>query len=179
MQAWHTAKDIRLSKSPDMFTGSFLLTLCLWRGGGCCCCQDSKTSCWTPGVWVCFSNFFILVVHCQLHWASDWRAPRSYITRNFRRLHPPLCHGCLKSVTQCDIDLKWPVVTATPMTRLDLSELPGWQLSFSQSRRTGHALFDDYGSICPPISHRNVKAQEHSESKAAQFWLSLSNFVSI
>lgn len=141
-----------------MFTGSFLLTLCLWINvplflmmtGGGICCQDSKNSCWTPGVWVGFSNLFILDVHCQLHWASDWRAPRSYMTKNLRRLHPPLCHGCLKTVTQCDIALKWPVVTATPMTRLDLSELPGWQLSFSQSRRTGHALFDDYRSICPP-----------------------------
>ncbi len=75
---------------------------------------------------------------------------------------PLSCIACELEVAPCtqvpwlseicprqDVDLEGPVVTATQMTRLDVGELPGWQLSFSQSRQTGHALFNNYPSICP------------------------------
>ena len=85
-------------------------------------------------------------------------------------LHLPLCRGCQEFHSLCEFDRKTPVVTATPMTRPDVSGLPGWQPSFSQSRQTGHALFSHYPSTCP-LSLILVRKLVNSSTKHMRQWV--------
>lgn len=109
-----------------------------------------------------------LFANHRMHY-SDLKAPKPSVA-SASELHVPLCHSCQKIHPRCEIDLKTPVVTATPMTRLDVSGLPGWQPSFSQSRQTGHALFNHYPSICP-LSLILVWKLANSSTKHMRQWV--------
>lgn len=71
------------------------------------------------------------------------------LTELMRWLGSPRFRGCLNSVHGRMLTCRGPSSRLHQLTRLDVGELSGWRLSFSQSRQTGHALFNDYPSICP------------------------------
>lgn len=116
---------------------------------------------------------------------------------------PPRCLRCLKSVHGGTLmSGEAGCHGYTDDTAGCVGELPGWRLSFVQSRQTGHALFNDYPSICPlslipPCVCECVRAGRKHERKkktrsqaaqrtpptpsnrAARSRLSSSNFISI
>lgn len=133
-----------------------------------------------------FIFFRAVNIHTNAHIYTHTRGERV----NMKQLHPSRFHGCLKCLHGGMLTQERAVVTATPMTRLDVGELLGWRLSFSQSRQTGHALFNDYPSICPlslisvwkpaKTSTKTLAgAQTIPSRQAAPFWLPSSNFISI